>query len=126
MAKNKIYIAIAVGLFFLYMTNHNKENFGGSSWFPYAQMKDIRNTTDFSYKNYVNPISMANMRMTGDLQDPIFAYFDVGNRFRDPKEVDSLFGGIQEQTDLHKIMKDSNERRYLNEHKELLYRGGNA
>ncbi len=122
--KETVCLLVLGGLLFLLMQN-NKEGLGGAAWFPYGMMKDIRQTTDGSYRNYVNPIAMSNLRK-GTLEDPIFAFFDVGNRFADPREVDGLYSGIEDRTDLHKIMRDSNNKRYLDQHKALLYRSGNA
>jgi len=114
-----------------------KENLGGTNWFPRSYLKDIRQSTDFTYHQELekthtpsNPNNSLQQDETSTLETPIFAYFDNNSRLKNPYEVDSLYADITHDNlkpfPLQHTFQDSNEKHYSNQHDILMQRGGNS
>ena len=122
-------ILVTIGLYLKFNILYKKEKMG-SAWFPRTYLKDIRQSVDGTYRSPIYMDNLMNAERKSTLETPVFAYFDKGNRFDDPREVDSLYASIDDSfnhpNELHRTFKDSNSQYYMNQHDMLINRGGNA
>ena len=133
--ENKAELLLAGGImcYIAYqLVNMPKRENMGVAWHPRIQLKDIRQSIDGSYRSPIDIENEEKAKNPGqsDLETPVFAYFDVGNRYVNAREVDSMYtdftDSIGDPNNLHKTFQNSNDTFFANQHQLLIKRGKNA
>jgi len=96
-----VFLLIVFLIIWLIVFEVNKEDY--SAWFPRVYLKDVRLSNEGKYKLDDSDIGRKQLRtMSNDvnnpieLEAPIFGFFDNGNAFKSPREVDSLYAPIKD------------------------------